>query len=179
MHDATIRARARELAEARGITAAATVTGISKATLKRWAKAEGWQLHGKRVTPVTGPPPGAERAQEKSDAAHSAHPGSFLDLSRELNRDAALAREVFRAQGQGVLDGTARPQGFRDASVALAVTLDKLHTYGRRDDPGGSHEERLWRVTNYLRDLWPKLEERRRMQLAQEAAERRQGNGHG
>jgi hypothetical protein len=129
MYDDATRAKARTIAEARGLSAAATVTGIGISTLKRWATAEGWHTaHSRKnpppaVTPVLRP----VAANEKEEQARSAH---SRDPARELQEDAALAREVFRAQGRAVLDGHGKPVWFKDAAIAHGILQDKRHAYG-------------------------------------------------
>jgi hypothetical protein len=123
MYDQATRAKARTIAEARGMAAAATVTRVGISTLKRWAKAEGWKTGRNRVAP-------AGQAAEKQEAAHPPTPRPFRDHARELAEDADLARQVFRQQGEAVLEGTGRPQWFKDAAVAWGIAQDKRHLYG-------------------------------------------------
>jgi hypothetical protein len=174
MHDQDARARARRIAEAQGIAAAARLTGIGTSTLYRWAAEDAWALRRDKALHRDSGSRGAVRDPEKGQASHSPVPASPQAM---LDRAHDLAAQVYEQTAAAVLDGSGRPAAFRDAAVALAIAMDKRQQYGRRDDQGGSHEERLDRVVRYLRDLWPKLEARRRAQLALEAAERQAGNG--
>jgi hypothetical protein len=172
MYDQATRAKAHTIAEARGMAAAATVTGVGISTLKRWAKAEGWRTGRNRVTP-------SQLAAEKQEAAHPPTPRPFRDRATELAEDADLARRVFRQQGEAVLDGHGRPGWFKDAAVAWGIAQDKHHQYGA--PVGGWQRGREFDWSTYLADNPARLARLQQMldMLEERARQQQEGNGDG
>jgi hypothetical protein len=172
VYDDATRAKARTIAEARGIAAASTVCGIGETTLRRWANADGWRT-GHHAPPADTPVPRPVAAAEKGNADHSTVPRP-RDPAWELQADAELARRVFRAQGNAVLDGHGRPQWFKDSAIALGIAVDKYAAHGsptarNPGQPGLSPEQQRAR------------REARILRLIEicEQVEHRNGNGDG
>jgi hypothetical protein len=174
VYDEASRRKARTVAEARGIAAAATVTGVGETTLRRWAAAEGWSV-GRHQAPsavTAGFTP--ERADEKSQGAQSAVPRPMRDPARELAEDAELARRVFRQQGEAVLDGHGKPTWFRDAAVAWGISQDKVHQYGA--PAGGWQRGREFTWAAYFAEQDQRMA---RLEYLVELAEGREVGGDG
>jgi hypothetical protein len=172
MYDDATRRKAKTIAEARGIAAASTVTGIGETTLRRWARQDCWHT-GRHTPPAVTPVPSPDAAAEKSNRDRSAV-SRLRDPARELEADAELARRVFRAQGEAVLDGHGRPAWFRDSAVAHGIMQDKRAAYGspvsrKPGQPGLSPEEQ--RAAREARIL--------RLIEVCETVEARNGNGDG
>jgi hypothetical protein len=138
MYDAGTRAKARTIAEARGISAAATITGVGRTTLKRWARQEGWRTRQRRaaaapdhpatVSDPVAPAPDADVAQGKSEAAPSGR--EWPEPMQGVAGDADLTRRAFRQQLQDFMEGRGRPGWVRDLAIAHGIMLDKQAKHG-------------------------------------------------
>jgi hypothetical protein len=156
---------------------ASEVTGVPVRTVRQWAKVGNWR----QQTPATGQPPdqrdtadtslgAGATADAKGEDGQAAMMGP-VNLPRELAHDLALARQVYRTEVERFLAGGGKASSVRDASVGLAVLLDKMAKHGG-PEAGGSGREFTWpehladnearrqRVLMMLRELLPIWRER-------------------
>jgi hypothetical protein len=176
--DDDLKAQAKALYLADGATLASEVTGIPVRTIRRWAMADDW---GRPPTTATGQDPDQELADlapgpvQLAGEGKGGHAlGGHGPPGLELERDLALARQVYRTEVERFLAGKGRAGGVRDASIALGVMLDKAAKHGLPGArPGG---EFTWQ-TNAAR---AEAATARILEMAGELAHRARvaGNGH-
>jgi hypothetical protein len=173
------RQQARALFIADGARLASEVTRVPIRTIRQWAKDGNWRQQApaggqepdQPVSPVPFLGVGAAADAKSGDG----HPDPFLgiaDSGRELVRDLALARQVYRTEVERFLAGGGKASSVRDASVALAVLTDKVGRQGGGAGGGGgeftwerhlaANQARRERVVRMLGDLLPVWRERAR-----------------
>lgn len=175
--DAT-RQQVRALFTADGAKLASEVTGVPARTVRQWAKVGNWR----QQAPATGQPAdqrdtadtslgAGATADAKGEDGQAAMVGP-VNLPRELAHDLALARQVYRTEVERFLAGGGKASSVRDASVGLAVLLDKMAKHGGPEAGGGGGREFTWpeyladnearrqRVLMMLRELLPVWRER-------------------
>jgi hypothetical protein len=146
-----LKAQARALYLADGAKLASEVTQIPVRTVRQWAKDGNWrqqapatghvadQDHAPHAPGVDGAAAGGNSAE--GPAAAWAPPPN---LPRELARDLALAGQVYRAEVERFLAGTAKSSSVRDAAVALAVLTDKVARHGPAGTGSGRAGDFTW-----------------------------------
>ena len=168
-----LKAQAKALYLADGAALASEVTGIPVRTIRRWAMAQDWgrppdaataQAPDQRDTPAT---PGSVRVAGEGKGGHAL--GGHGPPGLELERDLALAREVYRVEVERFLAGKGRAGGVRDASIALGVMLDKAARHGLPGArPGGEftwadNHARAEAATARIREMAAELADRARV----------------
>ena len=134
-----IRQQALALAMVDGVKLASDVTQVPERTVREWVRNGNSRQAGdadsqapdQAVSPVA--PVGSLPIPEVKGAALPA----TGDPARELARDLALARRVYRLQAERFLDNLATSATYRDASVALGIMEDKASKRGLPGSRGG------------------------------------------
>jgi hypothetical protein len=172
--DDDIRAQAKALYLADGAQLAAEATGVPIRTIRRWAVAEGWGRPPPAATSHGADQQLADLAPGGVDAAGPGKGAGHGTPGMELERDLALARQVYRTEVERFLAGKTRAGGVRDASIALGVLIDKAAKHGL---PGARGGEWSWEA-NHAR---AQAATPRVLEMATFLAQRSRatGNGHG